>query len=1269
MWQFDLTKKYTFIIYFFIFFVTLQVELFAIETPIANYQMDECHWNGTTKEVKDISTDGTDNSGTITGSIQITKDGKIYNGGEFSGGAIDIDNLNVSTATNAKTTVAFWMYWDGTNNVMPFGWGLYDLWLQGGKFGFNTFNSDIYGISNNASLKNGWHHITAVFNNGDYTQNKLYIDGVNQTLSQQNSSENISHAIVSSTARIGGTRGNNGYRFKGKIDELKIWNGELGASTIQSIYNNEVNNNNYDGTTRENTCIDPVADYRMDSCFWDGHSGDVIDSSYNNLNGTSQNGASTESNVTAGGGICHVGKFDNKNYVKIPDNSLLQVTNNYTFMAWVKTTKESGTILSKTDPSSPWHGYVFAIGPNSGGKLALWNGSGGWKISDGTVVNDGSWHQVGITVDGTTLKFYVDGVQDGATQTLSNITNTSTQNLQIGFEQNPSASARYFSGDIDEVKIFDKTLSDSQIQSIYNNEQSKHNWDGADRTCYTCETPIANYQMDECHWNGTTKEVKDISTDGTDNSGTITGSIQITKDGKIYNGGEFSGGAIDIDNLNVSTATNAKTTVAFWMYWDGTNNVMPFGWGLYDLWLQGGKFGFNTFNSDIYGISNNASLKNGWHHITAVFNNGDYTQNKLYIDGVNQTLSQQNSSENISHAIVSSTARIGGTRGNNGYRFKGKIDELKIWNGELGANSIRNLYYDIGNGRSAPMCGGVFDAWDTFRDINDRNISTKIVNKDFNLTIASLDINSSKYQEFNGTVCVKVDNNITKLLFIDQNTSNASFNINKAIKDTRVSIAWKRNVDENCPLNSEDNSTKSTDNFAIRPLRFNIDINTTSFYAGVPFHVDLNATSFSGTNSFDYNETNSTSFVFEKNDSNATCISGTLSNLPNPFKFSDGNISFDTSYSDVGYVKLYLKEINGSEFAKVDADDTNNSDRLIQDYNTTITVKPYQFSIVNYSFTRNPNQDWRYMSDVKDSNISVFFQVQAQNKDGNVTHKFDKNCYAQPLNVVIDLNATSSDGNVSYYKYINNASIYAHDKSLNNFNLSDTINEQNFTDGNSTKIIYALNVYRKFNDEKSPLEINVIDVNTSYQVDTNVINAGLLPDNNRSKFYYGRVKTKDISTNKKDVNHSLHVEVYDTNKDSYVNGFHQVSLNWYVMKDDNNQTINETDFNASKTFSNSNDANLNISNTNYSNGILNFKISNPSEVSNAYIHVDVPTYLWYSKYNDYNISDDCAHHPCFRYDYIGKSETHNIHSGDFNGTTIGREYNATKTKKGVKVFR
>ncbi len=59
--------------------------------------------------------------------------------------------------------------------------------------------------------------------------------------------------------------------------------------------------------------ITPTAEYRFDECQWNGTQNEVKDSNGNGLDGTAKNGATTESNATAGGVLCHVGKFDGNN--------------------------------------------------------------------------------------------------------------------------------------------------------------------------------------------------------------------------------------------------------------------------------------------------------------------------------------------------------------------------------------------------------------------------------------------------------------------------------------------------------------------------------------------------------------------------------------------------------------------------------------------------------------------------------------------------------------------------------------------------------------------------------------------------------------------------------------------------------------------------------------------------------------------------------------------------------------------------------------------
>src|SRR5205807_5345277 len=115
-------------------------------------------------------TSGNGNAGTIVGTVQTGAVGGPTGDGsgayQFAGGAVNLALPQVNASAGGANTVAFWMNWDGTDGVMPFGFTSYDLFLANGSFGFNTGNSDLYGTSS-AGLANRWVYVTAAFANGD----------------------------------------------------------------------------------------------------------------------------------------------------------------------------------------------------------------------------------------------------------------------------------------------------------------------------------------------------------------------------------------------------------------------------------------------------------------------------------------------------------------------------------------------------------------------------------------------------------------------------------------------------------------------------------------------------------------------------------------------------------------------------------------------------------------------------------------------------------------------------------------------------------------------------------------------------------------------------------------------------------------------------------------------------------------------------------------------------------------------------------------------
>ena len=139
----------------------------------------------------------------------------------FNGGQIALSVPQLNTATNTTNTVSFWMYWDGTDNIIPVGFTTYDLWFNNGNFLASTpARGDIYGISS-AGLAGRWAQVVAVFQNGDATQSWLYINGVLQTLAhcwQGTTSTSRTYIGSRTQARISGWKNDGNYLFHGQLD-------------------------------------------------------------------------------------------------------------------------------------------------------------------------------------------------------------------------------------------------------------------------------------------------------------------------------------------------------------------------------------------------------------------------------------------------------------------------------------------------------------------------------------------------------------------------------------------------------------------------------------------------------------------------------------------------------------------------------------------------------------------------------------------------------------------------------------------------------------------------------------------------------------------------------------------------------------------------------------------------------------------------------------------------------------------------------------------
>ncbi|MDD5193965.1 MAG: LamG domain-containing protein, partial [Candidatus Nanoarchaeia archaeon] len=91
-------------------------------------------------------------------------------------------------------------------------------------------------------------------------------------------------------------------------------------------------------------------------------------------------------------------------------------------------------------------------------------------ITVSNIVNDNQWHHITETYDGTTAKLYVDGIFAGDSNSANgDITYTGLNSFKIGKIDSSTLSISNWSGLIDEVKVWNRALTDSEILNEYQN--------------------------------------------------------------------------------------------------------------------------------------------------------------------------------------------------------------------------------------------------------------------------------------------------------------------------------------------------------------------------------------------------------------------------------------------------------------------------------------------------------------------------------------------------------------------------------------------------------------------------------------------------------------------------------------------------------------------------------------------------------------------------------------------------------------------------------
>ncbi len=215
--------------------------------------------------------------------------------------------------------------------------------------------------------------------------------------------------------------------------------------------------------------------------WWTGD-GNANDSSGNANNGALQNGA-----AFATGKVGQAFSFNgNRQYISIPHSESLNQSQEMTVEGWVRLAELPsnvwGTVITKDNPDSgPYHLLIQQDGSVTWEVLI----SGWVDINSGpNRISPGEFSHVAGSYNASTGAFcvYVNGIATCAQ--LSGPMRTNSNAIKIGGDL---YNGRFFKGEIDELSIYNRALSASEIQAIFNA--------GSAGKCKLSATPAQSVQI------------------------------------------------------------------------------------------------------------------------------------------------------------------------------------------------------------------------------------------------------------------------------------------------------------------------------------------------------------------------------------------------------------------------------------------------------------------------------------------------------------------------------------------------------------------------------------------------------------------------------------------------------------------------------------------------------------------------------------------------------------------------------------------------------
>ena len=361
------------------------------------------------------------------------------------------------------------------------------------------------------------------------------------------------------------------------------------------------------------------------------------------------------------------------------DTGIINHTLAWGYAVWFNTshTSSSGCILATLAGSNSQSGVDMVV--QSNGKLRAFfhnSSSNMGGTTFGSSLNDGNWHFVAFTwdgINGNDATVRVDGTKHTVSTSIAGTTSADAS-LKIG-RFGVSAGGSFFNGVIDQVRIFNKKLSDSELDTLYAETASSATKSTTD--IFSDGSGVALYELNENSYSS--NFLQGAVFDGTNSRITLPKMSNMTDDvtvsGWVKLGNTTTSTRLRFVEINLNSNGYAGTFMSH--YKPST--------GEWQVRVGNGTSSDTTVLSHTYTLTQDV-----WYHIC--FTRDDSTNvTKLYVNGTEED------SETVTASVSfpsDATGIIGDINYSHAieYNWLGSFDQIRIFSSPLSASDVTKLY-------------------------------------------------------------------------------------------------------------------------------------------------------------------------------------------------------------------------------------------------------------------------------------------------------------------------------------------------------------------------------------------------------------------------------------------------------------------------------------------------------------------------------------------------------------------------------------------------